>query len=222
MAGERARQGWSRRRAVALLAAVAAAPGGAALAACGSSSEQAGTTLRPDQKVTVTYWGTASDTQGAGQQLLQRFQQTFPSVTLDFSPTGNNNDKFTAAIAAGTPPDVYYQDRNWTAEFAAKGFTANLDEYVKKSKQVKPDDWWPKPKADVTWKGHVHAVPRHGLQEEFPRDALAHPAPLHVRENHGDRVAFSGLHQIFKVSRDRKSTRLNSSHGTLSRMPSSA
>jgi multiple sugar transport system substrate-binding protein len=153
---------WSRRRLVASLARGAAAPvAAAALAACGASADRSGTALAPDQKVTLTYWGTASDTTGAGQQLLQRFQQTYPNVTLDFSPTGNNNDKFTAAIAAGAPPDLYYQDRNWTAEFAAKGFTANLDEYVKKSRTVKPDDWWPKPKADVTWKGHVHAVPRH-------------------------------------------------------------
>jgi ABC-type glycerol-3-phosphate transport system substrate-binding protein len=92
---------------------------------------------------------------------MQRFQQTYPNVTVEFTPSGNANDKFTAAIAAGTPPDVFYQDRNWTAEFAARGFTANLDEYVKRSRVVKPDDWWPKPKADVTWKGRIHAIPRH-------------------------------------------------------------
>ena len=36
------------------------------------------------------------------------------------------------------------------------------------------------------------------------------------------RVAYDGIEIAMKVGRDRKSTRLNSSHTTVSRMPSSA
>ncbi|HEX2183913.1 MAG TPA: extracellular solute-binding protein, partial [Chloroflexota bacterium] len=152
----------SRRRVLQVLAGAAALPATPGLAACrGGAARSTAPTLKPDERVVLAYWGVASDTQNAGTQLLEGFQQAHPNVTLEFTPSGNANEKFIAASAAGTPPDVYYQDRNWTAEFAAKGLTARLDEFIKRSKTVKPDDWWPKPKADVTWKGHIHAVPRH-------------------------------------------------------------
>lgn len=154
----------SRRRVLKRVAAVAMSAAAAPLGACarrGGNRPQDEVVSRLGDAVTLTFWGTSTDVQGQAAQVLERFKAAYPAITVDFVAANSNNEKFVAALAGGTPPDVYHHDRAWVAEFAAKGYTARLSDQIKRARHIMPDDWWPKLRQDCTWKGAIHAIPRY-------------------------------------------------------------
>ncbi len=133
-----------RRLLIASLSASALAMPAILLAACGQAGgggggQAAGTTKKP---VKLTYWnkfgGTTAD---AEDQVVRDFQAKFPYITVDalessqIAGTGDaDREKFTAALAAGNPPDVIKIDRFKMGGYGAKHVTTILDDFIKRDK----------------------------------------------------------------------------------------
>ena len=93
------------------------------------------------------------------------FKAKFPNLTLTvgggpLNITPESQAKFLTAIAAGTPPDVTYQDRYIPRSYAMLDAVQSLDDRTRRSR-VKPDEWWPYLKTDVTQGGKLYGLPVH-------------------------------------------------------------
>jgi len=124
----------------------AAGAAGPLLTACGAGgaapaggSQAAGASKKP---VKLQYWnkfgGTTAD---AEDQVIQAFQSKLPHVTIEalegsqVAGTGDvDREKFTAALAAGNPPEVIKIDRFKMGGHGAKRTTTLLDDLVKRDK----------------------------------------------------------------------------------------
>ena len=116
------------------------------LAACGqggatptSGGQAAGGTKKPAH---LQYWnkfgGTTAD---AEDQVIAAFQSKFPHITVEALEGGQvagsgdvDREKFTAALAAGNPPEVIKIDRFKMGGHGAKHTTTLLDDLVKRDK----------------------------------------------------------------------------------------
>jgi len=153
----------STRRRLILLGT--AAPGlTALLAACGSplsSSEP----VRPAQKELVEWWAPATGTlKPPIEDLVARANASNRQIDVTVTPqsigiTEESRAKFTAAVAAGTPPDLIYVDRYLVRSFGALQLIGSLDSNFKSSKTVKADEFWPHLIKDVTWRGSIWGTP---------------------------------------------------------------
>ncbi|MBI3972003.1 MAG: ABC transporter substrate-binding protein [Chloroflexi bacterium] len=129
------------------------------LAACGP---QADTKPKlPKEKQRVEWWGPANpavDAVVAAANASDRqldVQMTPQSVGI----TDASRAKFTAAVAAGTPPDLVYVDRYLARSFGALKMIGPLDASIKRSKSWKAEDFWPHLIKDVSWKGSIWGTP---------------------------------------------------------------
>lgn len=94
-------------------------------AACGRADTPTGGQQSPAQEVstgaasgTLTVWAMGAEGE-ALPELVQGFQQENPDVTVNVTaiPWDSAHDRFTAAIAAGTTPDVAQVGTTWMGEF---------------------------------------------------------------------------------------------------------
>ncbi|SDS93102.1 ABC transporter substrate-binding protein [Microlunatus soli] len=148
-------------------AVVAALSLGAALVACGpntngnsgsgkaSSSSAFSKTLSGDLK---TYGYNPSDEVGKSRSDYATGELKGVKVTMDTS--NFDTQKFAAQAAAGQVPDLIQADRNVIATLADKKLIMPMDQcYALWG--VKPTDrYYPSTIADVTYQGHVYAVPQ--------------------------------------------------------------
>ena len=74
-----------------------------------------------------------------------------------FSDIANNTIR---AVASGGGPDLVTIDNPETALFASHGALLALDPMIAASSVIKPDAFYPGPRASVTWHGHIYGVPR--------------------------------------------------------------
>ena len=176
------------RRSVAAVAAVAAL--GAALAGCGGSSSShtdqgkgSGAVKDPTKPVTVTF-STWTGSDPTTKKLAANFHKLHPNITIKFQNTSADNasQKLTTQIAGGNPPDVAYVDASSTADFAARDALVNLDNYIKRSKIVKPDAYVPAFKSFVTYKKSMWGLPLDGestglfyRKDRFEQAGIASP-----------------------------------------------
>jgi multiple sugar transport system substrate-binding protein len=98
----------------------------AACDAMGSRTPQPST-----QPVTLDYW----DAQGGGliiTPIIQRFQERNPRFTVNVTSMSQDEslDKFRAAFAAGTAPDLWKSTLVYNADFASRKSSANLEPFV--------------------------------------------------------------------------------------------
>ncbi|MDQ3701003.1 MAG: ABC transporter substrate-binding protein, partial [Chloroflexota bacterium] len=132
------------RRAFGTVAGVGAPA--ALLAACGAPSagggtdgQGAGATKRP---VKIAYWvkwgGTSEEAENA---VIAAFQGKFPHITVEGTEDANlagsgrgDREKFIAALAAGSPPDLIKIDRFMMGGHGAKRTTTLLDDVIKRDK----------------------------------------------------------------------------------------
>jgi len=92
--------------------------------------------------VKIAYWGKwGGSSKDPEDAVIANFQQKFPNITVEglednqIGGTGAvDREKFTAALAAGTPPDVIKIDRFKMGGHGAKHTTMVLDDYVKRDK----------------------------------------------------------------------------------------
>ena len=93
------------------------------------------------------------------------FRSPKPNVTFKLtfiagssaSMAGGYNDKITAAIAAGTPPDVLHMNR--PPEFGESGLLAEMSGYAKRDKTFNTGDFFDAPWARCTFFDRVWGVP---------------------------------------------------------------
>jgi ABC-type glycerol-3-phosphate transport system substrate-binding protein len=157
-----ARAGAVTRRAGLAAAALPALP--ALLAACGPQATAPEPKL-PDQKQRVEWWAPASGAiKPTFDSLVAAANASDRQLTVEVTPqsigiTEESRAKFTAAVAAGTPPDLIYVDRYLVRSFGALGMIGALDGYVKRSRSFKTGDFWPYLIKDVTWKEGLWGAP---------------------------------------------------------------
>ncbi len=152
------------------MSAAGAAAGAAALAACGATGgtsggggQQAG-----GAKLTGTFefwqpWPIEQPTHGGPigwKQLSENYnKKEGPRVNIS-TPGGNLNEKVQAAFAAGDPPDGWQVDQLWVPVYAAKGFSAPLDDLIKRDKWDK-NQIFNSAYESMTWSGKVWAMMQH-------------------------------------------------------------
>jgi ABC-type glycerol-3-phosphate transport system substrate-binding protein len=118
-----------------------AAIAGGALAACAPRQSNATTeeVAKSLQAQTVEFWGPDPRTLPAMQLVADGFKAKYPNLTLSIGGgplniTPESQAKFLTVIAAGTPPDVTYQDRYIPRSYALLDAVVPLDDRTRRSK----------------------------------------------------------------------------------------
>jgi ABC-type glycerol-3-phosphate transport system substrate-binding protein len=151
----------TRRRAVVLPAAVLPA---AVLAACGGQGAE-GQPQLPAQNQRVEWWAPATGAlKPTFDNLVAAANASGRRLQVEVTPesvgiTDASRAKFTAAVAAGAPPDLIFVDRYLVRSFGAVQMIGSLEGYVKGSRTFKAGDFWPYLIKDVTWKEALWGTP---------------------------------------------------------------
>src|SRR3954453_21864661 len=141
-------------------------------AGCGSSSDNgssssaskgAGPVPDPKEPVTITFASWVGKERGM-KTLYKKFQAEHPNITVKFVniPSEGASQKLTTQIAGGNPPDSAYLDSSTIADFASRGALGNLDDYIKRTPTVKPDDFVEAFKGSTVYENHMFALPFDG------------------------------------------------------------
>jgi multiple sugar transport system substrate-binding protein len=142
----------------------------ALLAGCGSSDNEAttagagaGPVPEPKEPVTISFASWVGQERGM-RALYKKFKAEHPNITVKFEnlPSEEANRKLTTQIAGGNPPDTAYLDAVTIADFSSRKALVNLDDYMKRSDLVKPDDFVDSFKATALFDGSMYAVPFDG------------------------------------------------------------
>jgi multiple sugar transport system substrate-binding protein len=149
-----------------LIGLTAATLGGAFAAAC--SAAPGGTPAKPATSLppqAVEFWGPDPKTDTGMAAVVDAFRAKYPNLNLSVSGgalniTAESREKFIAATVAGNPPDTTYQDRWIPQSYVVWGALVTIDDRIKNSR-VRPDEWWPYIRKDVTLKGKIVGVPIH-------------------------------------------------------------
>ena len=182
----------SRRRVVQWAAGSAALGPAALLAACaGPGGGEAGSAPQPAELkgVTVEHWIQNALTHPEGmakEKVMQQFTAHNPHGITVTSTGGNNLEKVTAALTAGTPPDLVDGFHFNMSALFRQGATVDVDAELKGNadwKKYRPG-LYPGIANGFTWKGKLFAVPLYSsyfnmyYQPEFlKRAGLAAPPP---------------------------------------------
>lgn len=143
------------------------AAGGLLAAACAGGQASGSTTdtaksLKPQA---FEFWGPDPKVNVAMKAAVDGFVAKFPNLNITVASGSLNfgldsQSRFLTAIAANTPPDVVYMDRNIPRSYAAMEAIVPLDDRIRRSK-IKPEEWWPYLRNDVTQAGKVIGIPTH-------------------------------------------------------------
>jgi multiple sugar transport system substrate-binding protein len=147
----------------AALAAVALTAAAVILAGC-SSGSSSGTTSKSQSfstkaSGTLNAWGFNSPDE-VGTSRLAYAKKQLGDVTIKMDETAFDAQKFTTRVASGKVPDVVQMDANVVATYAAQGLIVPLDKCYA-AHNVDPSSYfYPSVSDDVTYKGHIYAVPQ--------------------------------------------------------------
>ncbi len=128
----------TRRFMVGAAGVLSAAVAGNVLAACGPGGQSGGTTSTTSGPVSLTLWDrtTSEGYQPFIDVWLPKFNQKYSGkITLTYEPRPDSwGEKLTAAIVAGTPPDVAAIYGTWFRSLQEAKQLVTLDKYIKTSK----------------------------------------------------------------------------------------
>jgi multiple sugar transport system substrate-binding protein len=149
----------------ATLAAAAVLSAAMLLAGCssGGGSTSSGNSKVPSfsksVKGTLNAWG-FNNPDDVGQSRLDYAKKQLKGVDIKMDETSFDAQKFTTRAASGNVPDVVQMDANIVATYAAQGLIVPLDKCFS-AHGVDPSSYYYKSVSDdVTYKGHVYAVPQ--------------------------------------------------------------
>ncbi len=115
-----------------------------------------------EKKATVSFWSPfpVPFYEPWSSWVTDLFNKLHPEIKLETTPIpwGRVEDKLLPAIAAGNPPDVV-QWRRPVFDYAVRGQAVPLDKFVENDPLVNAEDWYPGVWYDVTYEGHVYALP---------------------------------------------------------------
>ena len=125
----------------ALFAGGASAVGVTFLAACGAGGPT-GAPATTGQTLSGSFefwqpWPIEQPTHGGPRgwkQLMDAYNAKGGPQANIMTPSGNLNEAVQTAFAGGNPPDGWQDDQLWTVVFGAKGFSAPLDDLIKRDK----------------------------------------------------------------------------------------
>lgn len=89
---------------------------------------------------------------------FNRMQKDF-TIRPVYTTDGEMVQRVLTAVAGGVPPDLVFLDRYRTAQFAQQGALTPLDQYLAKSKVVKPADFYSACWDECVLHGNVFGVP---------------------------------------------------------------
>jgi arabinogalactan oligomer/maltooligosaccharide transport system substrate-binding protein len=143
---------YSKIRMVLLLTAILAM----AVTGCSKSTTAPG----KDQPVTITFWHTYNAQETPTMEaIVKDFEKQNPNIKVQMQavPFAEAQNKFITAGLAGNAPDVFRSECAWSAQFAAMGLLAPLDDLI--SAQDKKD-YFPAAAAYYQYRGKTYGVPQ--------------------------------------------------------------
>jgi ABC-type glycerol-3-phosphate transport system substrate-binding protein len=160
----------SRRRFLQRSAALGAAVGLATLAGCAApAAPQAGTGTGASAPAAATtevlFWKSPHSDKEADlwKPLLDKFMDANPGITVEHQviPWGSVDEQYTAAFAAGEPPDVFYLPDEWYPKYVNQGQVADITEHISGWQDQYTTAGW----AGVTYKGGTWGAPFLGVAQ---------------------------------------------------------
>jgi multiple sugar transport system substrate-binding protein len=148
---------------VVLAAIVAAGCGGSSSNGSSNAGKGAGAVPEPKSPVEITFASWVGKEPGM-KDLYKKFQAEHPNIKVKFVniPAEGASQKLTTQIAGGNPPDAAYLDAGTTADFASRGALVNLDNYIERTPEQKPDDYVKAFKGSAEYEGSMYALPFDG------------------------------------------------------------
>ncbi|HEV2121510.1 MAG TPA: extracellular solute-binding protein [Chloroflexota bacterium] len=143
----------------------------ALLAACGASEAtpraDTGGAQATTKKLSGSFefwqpWPIEQPTHGGPigwKQLMDGFNKGDVKANI-VTPSGNLNEAVQTAFAAGNAPDGWQVDQQWVPVYAAKGFSAPLDDLMKRDKWDK-NQVFPTALETMSWSGKYWAMMQH-------------------------------------------------------------
>jgi ABC-type glycerol-3-phosphate transport system substrate-binding protein len=150
-----------RTRRTVLGAAVAGAPA-ALLAACGQGAPAP--TGQSSAPVTVTMWHIWDTTRVEPfHRSLQMLTEQRPNIRIDptvmaVAPDREKEQKITAVIASGDPPDLLMVNQGIFASVAGAGSIVPLDDVLKRER-IRPDEWYEGAYTSSLWNKKLYGLP---------------------------------------------------------------
>jgi multiple sugar transport system substrate-binding protein len=141
---------------------LATACGGGDKSGSGQSTGS-GPVPEPKEPVTVSFSSWIGN-EPTIKKLAAEFHKEHPNITVEFQnvPAEESNEKLTAQIAGGNPPDAAFVDASTTAAFASRNAVVNLDDYIERSDVVDPDDYVDAFKTFTTYEDSMYGLPFDG------------------------------------------------------------
>lgn len=131
------------------------------LAAC-VQAQRASNAPMPNEVQPATvqfYFGTAGQPEiQLYTTLMEGFEKQYPKYKLDLLPAENETEKALALMAAGTPPDVYWNRVRASQTFIRRDALVDLLPLLKRDK-LSQDDFWPSAVRAYTYKGGFYGLP---------------------------------------------------------------
>lgn len=156
-------RGINRRRAVWRLLGVASLP--SVLAACGQPGNEAGGPSAPPSVVELRHQGTAEAQVARWTALFGEAQASLPKIALRHSFESTAYwDKLQVEHAAGTGPDVTYNQVNWYIAGGARGIFQPLDQFMLRDK-VKRQAYNKGALESWLWKDRLYGIPYSAIGE---------------------------------------------------------
>ena len=113
------------------------------------------------EPVTLVIWGLDGDN-GLIGTLAKEFDEKNDDITVEFRPIAFDDlvNETLKTVASGNTPDMTALDNPDFALFSSRGRMLDITERMAKSEVLKPEQFYPGPRASVTWDGKVYGVPK--------------------------------------------------------------
>jgi multiple sugar transport system substrate-binding protein len=128
-------------------------------AACGQPSGQPAPGERGQAPVTLEVWysGSGDANDQLHRRLFDSFRQKHPGITVNGQPGLNSLEKLTAAITAGTPPDLTSVPN--PPQYGGQGMALAIDEFLARDRRFRKDDYWETPWERGRFYGKAYGLP---------------------------------------------------------------
>jgi multiple sugar transport system substrate-binding protein len=129
------------------------------LAACGQVAGGPPAASEAQPSTVQFYFGTAGQPEITLYTTLKEgFEKQYPKYKLELIPAENETEKALALMAAGTPPDVYWNRVRASQTFIRRDALVDLLPLMKRDK-LSQDDFWPSAVRAYTYKGGYFGLP---------------------------------------------------------------
>ncbi len=112
-----------------------------------------------DEPPELIVWFVGGLTPGRKAMLHEFERRSGMKVVASIQTNGMDPQRLMCAIAGGAVPDVVYQDRFAVAQWAARDAFMPLDEFVKGSEQIRPENYYDACWEEAQYDGKLFAVP---------------------------------------------------------------